>query len=158
MCSFDLSHGLLFLALLSAQKENPRASLLFYWDAFNKQIRIEGRITFLTVEEGNEYFKQRPRRSQLAAAASNQSQPIESRDALIRKYTQLEELYAGQDVPKPSDWGGICLVPNHYEFWQGQSSRLHDRIVFTKTCNGGNNGNDDRDGSKDEWSMERLQP
>ena len=142
----------------SAQKENPKASLLFYWDCFNKQIRIEGEVAFLSNDESDEYFQLRPRRSQLAAAASDQSQPIESRDALIRKYSQLEELHANQKVPKPTDWGGICVVPSRYEFWQGQSSRLHDRIVFTKTSDGGNNGNDGRDGSKDEWHMERLQP
>lgn len=114
----------------------------------------------LTDDEADEYFQLRPRRSQLAAAASNQSEPIESRDALIRKYTELEELYANQNVPRPIDWGGICLLPHRYEFWQGQSSRLHDRIVFTKISNDGNNGQDDSDGagSKDEWSMGRLQP
>lgn len=134
------------LALITFQKENENACLLFYWDAFNKQVRVEGKVTFLTEQEADDYFKRRPRISQLGAAASDQSQPIDSRASLINKYNELDEKYANTDVPRPKEWGGICLLPHHFEFWQGQSSRLHDRIVFQKS-------HTDQD-----WKMLRLQP
>ena len=128
------------------QKENPNASLLFYWDAFNKQVRVDGKVTFLSEEEADAYFTRRPRISQLGALASDQSQPIDSRASLIKRYNELDEKYANTQVPRPKEWGGICLLPHQFEFWQGQSSRLHDRIVFEK----GDNPN--------QWNMLRLQP
>ena len=109
-----------------------------------------------------EYFQSRPKKSQLSAAVSDQSQVIDSRNSLIVRYQELEEKHADSPVlPKPKEWGGICLVPDRFEFWQGQSSRLHDRIVFRKNSS----GEDDRDDKnrclkpgEDEWIMERLQP
>ena len=116
-------------------EENPFASMLFYWAPLHRQIRIEGRITKVPDEVASEYFRTRPRQSQLSAWASDQSREIGSREELEARYARLEAQYADATVtvtvPKPPYWGGYCLVPSVMEFWQGQSSRLHDRIVFS---------------------------
>lgn len=109
-------------------------------------MRVDGKVTFLAEQEAEDYFKRRPRISQLGALASDQSQPIDSRASLIKRYNELDEKYADTQVPRPKDWGGISLLPHQFEFWQGQSSRLHDRIVFQKEDN------------TDQWKMLRLQP
>ena len=90
------------------------------------------------------YFASRPRGSQIAATASDQSRPIASRDELERRVEELEAKYDGRDVPRPDTWGGFRVVPESIEFWQGRSSRLHDRLRFTRSGSG--------------WTMERLQP
>lgn len=144
------------------------AALLFYWDPMNKQVRIEGSVEFLPDSEADEYFSMRPKKSQLGAAASDQSQVVDSRETLIQRYNELEEKYADVGkIPKPCTWGGIRIIPHSYEFWQGQSSRLHDRIVFRKSADSNKvreRGYDDDavvvagDGESDGWIMERLQP
>lgn len=124
----------------------------------NKQVRIEGDVEFLSEDESKEYFSMRPKKSQLGAAASDQSRVIDSRDTLIQKYNQLEEKYADMaTIPKPETWGGIRIIPHSFEFWQGQSSRLHDRIVFRLRDNG-SEGNDTKADGDGQWIMERLQP
>ena len=114
-------------------EENPFATMLFYWAPFHRQIRIEGHVTKVSDEVASAYFSSRPRQSQLSAWASDQSREIGSREELEARYARLEAQYADPTVPvpKPPYWGGYCLVPSVMEFWQGQSSRLHDRIVFT---------------------------
>lgn len=139
--------------------ENPNAALLFYWDPLNRQIRINGKVEQLPEHEAIDYFTFRPKKSQIAAAISNQSHPVESRDNLVEKYKQLEEEYAeATHLPKPSTWGGFRVVPYSFEFWQGQSSRLHDRIRFRKLV--GNEVIDNKllKAAEDGWFMERLQP
>jgi len=109
-----------------------KAALLFFWKELERQVRIEGRVEKLPAEASDDYFHSRPRGSQISAAASPQSQIIESRAALEQKVTRLTETYAAGDIPRPDHWGGYKLVPHFIEFWQGRSNRLHDRIAFEK--------------------------
>ena len=147
--SFDEKDGFKVFTNLASRKgnelkENPNASLLFYWDVFNRQVRIEGTVAFTSNAESSAYFKRRPKQSQLSAYCSEQSKPIESLQKLEEKFENVKQLFEDKDVDRPLNWGGIQLMPNQFEFWQGQSNRLHDRIVFTK------NGN--------QWQLIRLQP
>lgn len=122
---------------------NPRAALLLYWEPLGRQVRIEGRVERAAKEENEQYFHSRPRPSQIAALASDQSQPLAGRDALDARVAELETELAGGEVPLP-DWGGFRLVPDTYEFWQHRENRLHDRLRYR------------RDG--DDWRIERLSP
>ncbi|MBI2615447.1 MAG: pyridoxamine 5'-phosphate oxidase [Gemmatimonadetes bacterium] len=124
--------------------ENPSAALVFYWPESDRQVIVSGRVTKVVDEESDAYFRSRPRGSQLGAWASQQSQPIESREVLERRVAELDGQYAGRDVPRPSFWGGFRLVPETFEFWQGRESRLHDRFRYS------------RDGGR--WVIERLAP
>ncbi|XP_041478691.1 pyridoxine-5'-phosphate oxidase-like [Lytechinus variegatus] len=140
--------------------ENPFAALVFYWDFQSRSIRIEGPVVKLTPEESTEYFHSRPKASQIGAVVSNQSRPIEDRNILTNKDAELKEQYKEESavIPRPDYWGGFKVIPEMIEFWQGQSNRLHDRIVFRKPRNGeiidgklvhqGENG----------WVYERLSP
>ncbi|CAG2179642.1 unnamed protein product [Oppiella nova] len=137
--------------------QNPKASLLFYWDVFNRQVRIEGRVEKVSEAESVEYFGCRPRGSQLSARISQQSRPVESRDTLVERYKQ-EELLFPKDVPKPHFWGGFRIIPEVFEFWCGQTDRLHDRIRFFRP-----ESSDRVDGKvskmgEEGWAYERLQP
>ena len=123
---------------------NPRAALLLYWDPLGRQVRIEGAVERASPDESERYFHSRPRESQIAALASDQSQPIGSRDELDARFAELESELAGREVPLPQRWGGFRLVPDTYEFWQHRENRLHDRIRYR------------RDG--DSWTIERLSP
>jgi pyridoxamine 5'-phosphate oxidase len=111
----------------------------------HRQVIIEGEAHKVTPDESSDYFATRPRGSQVAAWASEQSQPIESRAAIEQKFDDAEERFAGDgDVPRPPHWGGYRIVPSRIEFWKGRSNRMHDRIVYTR------NG--------DAWVVDRLQP
>ena len=123
---------------------NPRAALLFYWDPLGRQVRVEGNVARVPVEQSERYFASRPRGAQLAALASRQSKPIGSRAELDARYAELERSLEGRDVPLPPDWGGFRLVPDALEFWQHRENRLHDRVRYH------------RDG--DRWLLERLAP
>ena len=125
--------------------ENPNISSLFYWREQERQIRITGTVSKLDEQENEKYFKTRPWLSQIGAAASDQSKPIEDRNALEAKFNEFQQHYPeGSAVPKPESWGGFLISPETFEFWQGRSGRLHDRIIYTVM-----------DG---EWSTKRLQP
>ncbi len=124
--------------------DNPRASLLFPWIAMERQVMIEGSVVKVTREESDAYFHSRPRLSQLAAWASNQSTIISGRTSLEAAMKALDKQYAGQEVPLPPHWGGFRLVPETVEFWQGRRSRLHDRLRYRR--------------DKDAWVVERLAP
>jgi pyridoxamine 5'-phosphate oxidase len=125
---------------------NPRAALTFLWHELQRQVRIEGRVEVLPAEASTRYFQSRPKGSQIGAWASPQSTQIESREVLEEKVKQLEEDYRSADaLPRPEHWGGYRVVPHRIEFWQGRSSRLHDRIEYTLSEDGN-------------WSLARLAP
>jgi pyridoxamine 5'-phosphate oxidase len=124
---------------------NPRASLLFPWVALERQVIIEGTVAKVAREESEAYFHSRPRMSQLAAWASQQSAIISGRAVLEDSLKTLDKKYAGHPVPLPPHWGGWRLTPETVEFWQGRRSRLHDRLRFRRAPDGS-------------WSVERLAP
>jgi pyridoxamine 5'-phosphate oxidase len=116
--------------------QNPRAALLFHWDALQRQVRFEGAVERLSPAESDAYFASRPRGHQLNAWTSHQSAPIESRGALLARYAELEALYGGRPVPRPPHWGGFRLVPRVIELWQGMPDRMHEREVYTRVGDG----------------------
>jgi pyridoxamine 5'-phosphate oxidase len=124
--------------------ENPRAALLFYWDALGKQVRIEGPVERSSSRESAEYVRTRPRGSQLSALASSQSRPVAGRHVLEQRVAELEASHAGGELPIPAWWGGYLLAPRSFEFWQHREDRLHDRLRYTA-----------RDGG---WKIDRLAP
>jgi len=109
---------------------NKFASITFLWMELYRQVRIEGIVHKLSTEKSDEYFHSRPRSSQISAAASHQSGILSGREELEKKVSELEKLYEGKEIPRPENWGGYCLVPDCYEFWQGRVNRLHDRIQY----------------------------
>lgn len=142
-------NGFVFFTNYNSQKarnlaENPQGSLLFYWAKLERQIRIEGAISKTSRRLSKDYFSTRPRESQIGAWASDQSSKIASRRELEEKIVELENKFAGKDVPCPDFWGGYILKPKSFEFWQGRKSRLHDRLRYIK--------------SKSAWKIERLSP
>lgn len=138
--------GLVFFTNYGSQKaldiiENPGVSVCFPWYYLERQILIEGRAEKISQAESLKYFASRPRGSQIGAWVSAQSQVISSRALLMDKVKQLTQHFADKDVPLPTFWGGYRIVPERFEFWQGQPSRLHDRIqylangdIWVKSC------------------------
>jgi pyridoxamine 5'-phosphate oxidase len=125
-------------------EQNPRAALVFFWAALNRQVRFEGRVERTSAEWSERYFAARPRASQIGAWASAQSQVIASRAVLEARLAETEARFEGQPVPRPPFWGGYLLVPQRIEFWLGQDARLHDRFSYTPSANG--------------WAVARLSP
>jgi pyridoxamine 5'-phosphate oxidase len=117
-------------------ERNPRAALVFYWRSLGRQVRVEGPVERVSPEESAAYFATRPRGSQLAAWASEQSRPLGSRQELERRYAELEREYEGHEVPRPPRWGGFRLRPESYEFWQHRDNRLHDRVRYVRADGG----------------------
>jgi pyridoxamine 5'-phosphate oxidase len=111
-------------------ERNPRAALVFYWRSLGRQVRVEGPVEHVSPEESAAYFATRPRGSQLAAWASEQSRPLGSREELERRYAELAREYEGREVARPPRWGGFRLRPESYEFWQHRENRLHDRVRY----------------------------
>ncbi|XP_070245852.1 pyridoxine-5'-phosphate oxidase isoform X2 [Bos mutus] len=138
---------------------NPFASLVFYWEPLHRQVRVEGPVKKLPEEEAECYFHSRPKSSQIGAVVSHQSSVIPDREYLRKKNKELEQLYQEQEVPKPKYWGGYILYPQVMEFWQGQTNRLHDRIVFRRGLLTGDSplGPMTHRGEED-WVYERLAP
>lgn len=111
---------------------NPMAALVFHWDSFERQIRVEGRIGRLTAAESNRYFASRERASQLGAWASHQSEILVDRSELDERLVEIENRFARGKVPRPEFWGGYHVVPTRIEFWQGKEHRLHERTLYTR--------------------------
>lgn len=125
--------------------ENPRAALVLYWVQLDRQVRVEGQVERISATESDEYFATRPRESQLGALASPQSEVIESREDLEKRYAELDEFYRDRDVERPEFWGGYRLKPELIEFWQNRAGRLHDRILYERQTDGS-------------WTIARLAP
>lgn len=125
--------------------ENPRACLLLYWAALERQVRVTGAVSRTSATESDIYFQSRPFESQIGAWASAQSRTVHDRAALESRYAELAAKYAGGPVPLPPFWGGYRVAPEAIEFWQGRQSRLHDRLLYTRQGDGS-------------WSRSRLAP
>ncbi|RYE37321.1 MAG: pyridoxamine 5'-phosphate oxidase, partial [Sphingobacteriales bacterium] len=124
--------------------ENPQAAAVFFWAELERQVRIEGIVSKVDKAVSEAYFHSRPIGSQIGAIASPQSSVITDRSILEEKVVMLTAEYEGKEIPKPDNWGGYLIEPKHIEFWQGRSSRLHDRITY-----------DFIEGS---WKINRLAP
>ena len=145
--SFD-TLGFVFFTNYESRKgrelaQNPHASLLFAWMDLERQVRLEGRVDKTSAQESDDYFDSRPADSRLGAWASPQSQVVPDRAAIEQRFVDVKQQY-GESPPRPLHWGGYRLVPDVFEFWQGRTNRLHDRVRYRK------------DGSR--WVIERLAP
>ncbi|XP_014839405.1 PREDICTED: pyridoxine-5'-phosphate oxidase [Poecilia mexicana] len=138
-------------------ESNPYACLVFYWEPLHRQIRIEGSVERIPYQNSCDYFHSRPKGSQIGAVVSRQSTPVPNRDYLRQKNAELEEKYKDTDVPMPDYWGGYMVKPHAIEFWQGQTNRLHDRIVFTKVKDGEKRGEFQHE-AEGGWVYQRLSP
>ena len=123
----------------------PDAALTFWWEPPGRQVRVEGPVRRLDEEASDAYFKTRPRDSQIGAYASRQSEEVTDHHQLERQYREIEQQFEGREIPRPEFWGGYVLVPNLIEFWQNASGRMHDRIRYRRTAEGG-------------WGQDRLSP
>jgi len=145
---FD-ENGFVFFTNYTSRKgreieENPNVALLFFWKELERQVRIVGRIHKLDVATSDAYFNSRPEGSKIGAWASEQSAAIENREIMEEKVAVIEEKFKSVSIYRPEFWGGYVVVPNSMEFWQGRSSRLHDRILYTK--------------KEVNWDIQRLAP
>lgn len=122
------------------------AALCIHWKSLGRQVRVEGAVHLLDDAESDAYWATRPRESQLGGWASDQSQPIGSRQELADKLAKIESHFEGLDVPRPPHWGGYLLAPQRIELWQGRAGRLHDRWCF------------ERSHDAEVWRMTLLQP
>merc|ERR1711997_204942 len=160
--SLDDKGGFVFYTNYESRKgkelvDNPNAALVFYWEPLKRSVRIEGRVEKVSEESSIAYFESRPIGSQIGAAVSNQSQVIPNRTHLLEKEAKLKIEFESKKMEKPDTWGGFRVIPHTFEFWQGQSTRIHDRILFRKKkeetidetlTTVGDNG----------WLIERLSP
>ena len=122
-----------------------KAALCFHWKSLRRQVRIRGPVEIVSDAEADAYFATRPRGSRIGAWASKQSRPLESRFALEKAVAEYTARYAIGEIPRPAYWSGFRIVPQTIEFWHDRPFRLHDRILFSRTAEGG-------------WEKSRLYP
>ena len=142
-------HGFVFFTHYESAKAkqldaNPNAALVFYWSQLDRQVRVEGRVSRISAAESSEYFKTRPRESQIGAWASPQSEVVAARQVLEKRAQELTEQYRDREIERPEHWGGYRLEPDRIEFWKSRIGRLHDRILYERTTGG--------------WTISRLAP
>lgn len=147
--AFD-EQGFVFFSSYGSRKaleltENPWAALVVWWNALHRQVRVEGRVARLSQAENDAYFATRPRRHQLEAWASKQSQAIANRGILERRIGELEAQYEGRKIPRPPEFGGYRLLPDQLDFWQARPDWLHDWLRYVRRADGS-------------WEIQRLSP
>jgi pyridoxamine 5'-phosphate oxidase len=143
------SEGFVFYTNYESRKggeltANPQASVAFHWAVLERQVRIEGTVERVSREQSAAYYHSRPRGSQIGAWASRQSRELETRGSLEERVAHYTQKFKDQEVPLPDFWGGFRIRPSRVEFWQGRTSRLHDRLIFEPVSDG--------------WSTHRLYP
>ena len=126
-------------------EQRQDAALTFWWEPPGRQVRVEGMVRRLGEETSDAYFKTRSRDSRIGAYASRQSEEVADRHQLERQYREIKQRFEGREIPRPEFWGGYVLVPSLIEFWQNASGRMHDRIRYQRTAEGG-------------WRQDRLSP
>lgn len=141
--------GLVFFTNYNSSKSkdiegNEMVAANFFWRELEKQVRIVGRAAKISKADSDKYFNSRPRKSQLGSWCSNQSNIIDLHDNLTDKINEFEEIFKGKKIERPLNWGGYCIIPEKFEFWQGRPSRLHDRLLFSYSSN--------------KWIKKRLSP
>ena len=136
--------------------QNPHAALVFFWKELERQIRIEGTVEKVSAEESDRYFNSRPASSRIGAWASPQSAVIENRMVIEQNVERYSSIFANDSIERPDHWGGYIVNPTSIEFWQGRSSRLHDRIKYTLENSAYNAATDTRTDLN--WKIERLAP
>jgi len=142
-------NGLVFYTNYESKKgvqlsQNQRVAVVFFWPQHERQVRIKGIAEKITEAESTDYFKSRPLDSQLGAWASPQSRVIENRVFLDENYRHYQGKFKHSEIEKPPHWGGYIIHPEYFEFWQGRSNRLHDRLEYLPTSDG--------------WKIQRLAP
>ena len=154
-------HGFIFFTNYESDKgknlaQNPQAALVFFWKELERQIRIEGTVEKVSAEESDRYFNSRPASSRIGAWASPQSAVIENRMVSEQNVERYSSIFANDSIERPDHWGGYIVNPTSIEFWQGRSSRLHDRIKYTLENSAYNAATDTRTDLN--WKIERLAP
>ena len=135
---------------------NPNAALVFFWKELERQIRIEGTVQKVSAEESDRYFNSRPASSRIGAWASPQSAVIENRLVIEQNVERYSSIFANDSIERPDHWGGYIVEPRSIEFWQGRSSRLHDRIRYKLETSAYNAATDTK--TDVNWKIERLAP
>ena len=143
--------GLVFFTNYESQKArhievNPKVSLLFFWIALERQVKISGTAIKISTAESLKYFATRPRGSQIGAWCSQQSTVISSRQLLEMKFEEIKRKFQDREIPLPSAWGGYRVIPHSFEFWQGRTNRLHDRFLYSRLD------------AESAWYIKRLAP
>lgn len=141
--------GFVFFTNINSRKgrqlaDNPYAALCFFWQPLMQQVTVEGKVEALRDGEADAYWATRPRTSQLGAWASRQSEPLNDRETLERRYAELDEQFSDRLVPRPPHWSGFRIIPERIEFWRSQPHRLHERVCYRK--------------QDDEWDVTLLNP
>lgn len=141
--------SLIFYTNYSSQKGedikiHPNVSCTFWWAELERQVRISGLAELLSEDKSDQYFKYRPRESQIGAWASNQSSQVHNRHELEKRFQEAEKRFEGKEIPRPEYWGGYKIKVQNIEFWQGRPGRLHDRMIYQVSGNG--------------WTLNRLSP